>query len=104
MACGIVRAAIITVVEKTPAKSPRSSTLRAWAQEILDNCQGDSQMEAFDKFSADIVSHLKEMILSVLGKYKLYSSKIEYLWKEFHLARMEVKCGKDLHLPECDYQ
>jgi hypothetical protein len=79
MACGIVRSAITTVMEKTPSQSPRSCKLRMWAQEILDKaCQGDAEMEDFDCFSVQILKTLKEMISSIVGRYKLQSSNREH--------------------------
>ncbi len=96
MASATVRAALAAVIQKTPAKTSRSCKLREWAQELIDkSSQGDIHLEAFDKFSLEIIKCFKDMILSVADKYKLHTSKREFLWKEFHLATIT---GKPLEL------
>ena len=83
MASGVVKGAIAAVVDKTPSKSGRSCKLRKLAQDILEkSCEGEAQLEAFDKFSKEIVDFLKQLVLSVSGKYRLKSAKREHLWRE----------------------
>ena len=88
MASCLVKTVIATAIERTPAKTTRSSKLRNWAQEILvKSCQEEESVKAFEDFSSEAVRILKDLVLSVTGKYKLHSYKREYLWKEFHLIR-----------------
>lgn len=90
MATGIVRSALSTVIEKTPSQSSRSCKVRHWAQEILDKaCQGESEIEQFDSFCAELVKHLQAMISSITSKYRLKTSKMEHLWREFQAERVK---------------
>jgi len=92
MASGIVRGAFSSVIEKSPAQSSRSCKLRQWAKQILDKAvQGEKEMEEFDRFSSEILQHLRSMIPSIASKYKLQSSKREYLWREFQISRVRGK-------------
>jgi hypothetical protein len=98
MATGVVRAAILAVMEKTPSQCPRSSKMKKWGQEILDKaCQdGSSCQEAFDAFSAKLHSYINDLIASTASRYKSTNVKRQHLWSEFHKIRCNAKGS--LHL------
>ena len=105
MSSGLVRAAIQSVVDKTPTLSQRSSKLKEKAQEVLAKacigkaCIGERELEAMDKFSADILTYLRGKVKSVADKYKGTNKKREHLWSAFHEIRMTTNLSslwKDL--------
>ena len=85
MATGLVRAALLSTVDKTPSEAPRSSKLKEKAQEILSRaCIGEKELEAMDQFSLDIITYLRDEVESVADRYKGINQKREHLWSIFH--------------------
>ena len=76
------------MVEKTLLSS--FSGRSCSGQELLDKIiQGETERDAFDKFSTEIVQCLNDRIATVAKKYKLNSSKRAKLWTEFHKIRLD---------------
>ena len=89
MATGIVRAAILSTIDKTPSLSPRSSKMKEKAQEIVAKASvGEIEMEAMDKFCLDILTYFRDKV-SVANRCKGYNRKREHLWSTFHKLRMD---------------
>ena len=88
MASGVVRSSISTVVEQAPSGFDRSSKLKQFGKEIMENsCDDDKKRDSFDKFSQTIVSFIKEHISTVSSRYKSTSGKRTSLWSCFHKLR-----------------
>ena len=89
MATGLVRSAIVAVMEKSPTQSTRNAKLRGWGQEIIDKIQGEEEMIAFDKFSVELLRYLQEKVKFVSCECKSNNLKREKLWSTFHELRMK---------------
>ena len=84
----VCRSVRSSIVKKPLFKSSRSTKLRQWAQEILYlSCQGDDKQKAFEKFSSELIGHLKLEVDAIAGRYKSSSELKEHLWSRFHMMQ-----------------
>ena len=86
-----VRAVLTDIVERTPTQpasdscSSRSLLMQQRGKQILESSQS---VEAFEKFSSEVVAYLSTVIDDTTKRFKLNTSKRESLWAEFHQLRI----------------
>lgn len=86
-----VRAVLTDIVERTPTQpasnscSSRSLLMQQRGKQILESSQS---VEAFEKFSSEVLAYLSTVIDDTTKRFKLNTSKRESLWAEFHQLRI----------------
>ena len=87
MAPGILRTAVSSVLDKTPAQSKRSTQLQQWGSGLLEkSTPGEHELTAFDQFSEQLVQFVGDRICeSVTEGPTLNSAAKHYrMWSDFH--------------------
>ena len=85
-----VRAVLTDIVERTPTQPASNSyscrsLLMQRGKQILESSQS---VEAFEKFSSEVVAYLSTVIDDTTKRFKLNTSKRESLWAEFYQLRI----------------
>ena len=91
MATGVLRAAISSVLDSTPALSDRSSRLQRLGKEILERSTlGEAEQMAFDGFSEQLVSYIRGRIKTAAEGTAMNCSKRFKIWSDFHKVRLDT--------------
>ena len=90
MASGIIRTAVSNALDRTPARSTRSSQLHQWRSDLLEkSTAGEHEQTAFDQFSEQLVQFVRDRICSVSEGLTLNHAKRYKIWSDFHQLRQD---------------
>ena len=87
----MLQAAISRVLDSTPALSNRSSQLQRLGKEILErSIIVKAEQMAFDGFSEQLVSYIRDRIKTAAEGTAMNSSKWFKIWSYFHEVRLDT--------------